>query len=194
MRMSHFMRVIVVLLLTSLAATCVARAAFVASTCAKVALVIGNAKYTDNDTVVNEVANGTQDVADVLKRDGFEVERGLNLSGDTMRQALERFYAKIQQDGVALIFDGFGIQSARLSYLLPVDAQTWVEPDVVRDGCNLETPLGQMNTRGASVKVAIIDAASPNPFERRFRRYSAGLAPPSSQTTRSRSIRRRSAP
>jgi tetratricopeptide (TPR) repeat protein len=34
-----------------------------------------------------------------------------------------------------------------------------------------------MNTRGASVKIAIIDAARRNPFERRFRRYSAGLAP-----------------
>jgi tetratricopeptide (TPR) repeat protein len=117
-------------------------------------------------------------VADELKRDGFDVERGLNLSGDAMRQALDRFYAKIQQGGVALIFfDGFGIQSARQTYLLPVDAQIWVEPDVVRDGFNLETILGEMNTRGASVKIAIIDAARRNPFERRFRRYSAGLAP-----------------
>jgi tetratricopeptide (TPR) repeat protein len=175
--MSHFMRTIVVLLLTGLAAICGPHNAL-AATSPKVALVIGNAKYPDNDVVMNEVTNDTQDVADELKRDGFDVERGLNLSGDAMRQALDRFYAKIQQGGVALIFfDGFGIQSARQTYLLPVDAQIWVEPDVVRDGFNLETILGEMNTRGASVKIAIIDAARRNPFERRFRRYSAGLAP-----------------
>lgn len=170
------MRIIVVLLLTSLAAICGPRKAF--ATSPKVALVIGNAKYPDNDVVMNEVTNDTQDVADELKRDGFDVARGVNLSGDAMRQALDRFYAKIHQGDVALIFfDGFGIQSARQTYLLPVDAQIWVEPDVVRDGFNLETILGEMNTRGASVKVAIIDAARRNPFERRFRRYSAGLAP-----------------
>ena len=177
MRMSHFMRIICVLLLTCLAAICGPRATLAAAS-SKVALVIGNAKYPDNDTVMNEVTNDTQDVADELKRDGFEVDRGFNLSGDAMRQALDRFYAKIRRGGVALIFfDGFGIQSARQTYLLPVDAQIWAEPDVVRDGFNLETILGEMNTRGASVKIAVIDAARRNPFERRFRRYSAGLAP-----------------
>ena len=34
-----------------------------------------------------------------------------------------------------------------------------------------------MNNRGAAVKIALIDASRRNPFERRFRRYSAGLAP-----------------
>ncbi len=177
MRMSHLMRIICVLLLTCLAAICGAGDAL-AATSPKVALVIGNAKYPDNDTVMNEVANDAQDLADELKRDGFDVERGLNLSGDMMRQALDRLYGKIEQGGVALIFfGGFGIQSARQTYLIPVDAQIWAESDVAHDGFNLETILGEMNTRGASVKIAIIDAARRNPFERRFRRYSAGLAP-----------------
>ncbi len=34
-----------------------------------------------------------------------------------------------------------------------------------------------MNSRGAAVKIALLDASRRNPFERRFRRYSAGLAP-----------------
>src|SRR6185437_595878 len=175
--MSHFMRTIVVLLLTGLAAICGPHSAL-AATSPKVALVIGNAKYPDNDVVMNEVTNDAQDVADELRRDGFDVERSLNLTGDAMRQALSRFYAKIQPGSVALLFfDGFGIQSARLTYLLPVDAQIWVEADVARDGFNLETILNEMNTRGAAVKIALIEAARRNPFERRFRRYSAGLAP-----------------
>jgi tetratricopeptide (TPR) repeat protein len=178
MLVSHFMRFIVVLLLAGLVAIFGHHDAFAAGTSSKAALVIGNAKYPDNDTVMNDATNDAQDVADELKRDGFDVDRGMNLSGDAMRQAIERFYAKIQQGGVALLFfDGFGIQSARQTYLLPVDAQIWAEPDVVHDGFNLEAILGEMNTRGASVKIAVIDAARRNPFERRFRRYSAGLAP-----------------
>jgi caspase domain-containing protein/tetratricopeptide repeat protein len=146
----------------------------------KVALVIGNAQYPDNDAVLNDAANDAQDLADDLKRDGFDVEKGVNLTGDAMRQALKRFYTRIQQQpgGVALIFfSGFGVQSSRQTYLLPVDAQIWVEGDVVRDGFSLESILGEMNSRGAAIKVAILDASRRNPFERRFRRYSAGLAP-----------------
>jgi tetratricopeptide (TPR) repeat protein len=172
------MRLVVVLLLTSLVAIFANRDALAAGP-SRVALVIGNAKYPDNDVdVMNDVINDTQDVADELKRDGFDVTGSINLSGDAMRQALDRFYAKIEPGSAALIFfDGFGVQSARQTYLLPVDAQIWAENDVVHDGFNLETILQEMNNRGASVKIAIIDAARRNPFERRFRRYSAGLAP-----------------
>jgi tetratricopeptide (TPR) repeat protein len=171
------MRLFAVLLLTSLFMAVVyidaARAAP-----AKLALVIGNAKYPDNDLPMSDATNDAQDVADELRRDGFDVERGLNLTGDAMRQALSRFYAKIQPGSVALLFfDGFGVQSARQTFLLPVDAQIWVEADVTRDGFNLETILSEMNARGATVKIALLEAARRNPFERRFRRYSAGLAP-----------------
>lgn len=149
-----------------------------AADAAKIALVIGNAKYPDNEFVLNDAANDAQNVADELTRDGFIVDRQINLTGDGMRQALDRFYARIERDSVALIFfDGFGIQSNRQSYLLPVDAQIWTEPDVSRDGFSLDAILAEMNTRGAAIKIALIDASRRNPFERRFRRYSAGLAP-----------------
>lgn len=145
---------------------------------AKIALVIGNARYPDNQAVLNEVANDAQDVAEELKRDGFAVDRQSNLTADAMRQVLDRFYARIERGAVALIFfGGFAIQSNRQTYLLPVDAQVWTEPDVSRDGFSLDTILAEMNTRGAAIKIALIDASRRNPFERRFRRYSAGLAP-----------------
>ena len=37
--------------------------------------------------------------------------------------------------------------------------------------------LGEINSRGAGVKIALLDASRRNPFERRFRSFSAGLAP-----------------
>lgn len=140
--------------------------------------MIGNAKYPDNELVLTDAANDAQDVANELTRDGFVVDRQINLTGDTMRQSLDRFYARIERGAAALIFfDGFGIQSNRQTYLLPVDAQIWTEPDVSRDGFSLDAILAEMNTRGAAIKIAVIDASRRNPFERRFRRYSAGLAP-----------------
>ncbi|MCK1712365.1 caspase family protein [Bradyrhizobium sp. 143] len=142
------------------------------------ALVIGNAKYPDADAPLKEPLNDARDIADELKRDGFSVEIGENLTSDGMRRAFEKLYGKIKPGSVALVFfSGFGIQSARQSYMLPVDAQIWTESDVRRDGFSLEMVLGELNTRGAGVKIALIDASRRNPFERRFRSFSAGLTP-----------------
>jgi tetratricopeptide (TPR) repeat protein len=142
------------------------------------ALVIGNAKYPDADSPLKEPINDARQVADELKRDGFTVEIGENLTGDNMRRAFDRLYNKLRPGSVALIFfSGFGISSNRQSYMIPVDAQIWTESDVRRDGLSLETVLGEINNRGAGVKIALIDASRRNPYERRFRPGSQGLAP-----------------
>lgn len=144
----------------------------------RIALVIGNAKYPDAEAPLKEPINDARDIAAELKRDGFEVDTGENLGGDGMRRALEKFYGKISPGTVALVyFSGFGIQSSRQSYMIPVDAQIWTEADVRRDGFSLETVLNELNGRGAGVKIALLDASRRNPFERRFRSFSAGLAP-----------------
>src|SRR5436189_4457833 len=142
------------------------------------ALVLGNAKYPDADAPLKEPINDAREVADELKRDGFNVEVGENLTGEAMRRAFDKLYGKIKPGSVALIFfSGFGVQSGRQSYMIPIDAQIWTEPDVRRDGFSLESVLGEINGRGAGVKIALIDASRRNPFERRFRSFSAGLAP-----------------
>ena len=142
------------------------------------ALVVGNAKYPDADAPLKEPVNDARSVADELKRDGFTVEVGENLTGDGMRKAFERLYGHIKPGSVALIFfSGYGVQSNRQSFMIPVDAQIWTEADVRRDGISLETILGEINNRGAGVKIALIDASRRNPYERRFRSFSAGLAP-----------------
>lgn len=144
----------------------------------RIALVIGNSKYPDAEAPLKEPVNDARDVADELKRDGFNVEIGENLTGDAMRRAFDRLYGRIKPGSVALIFfSGFGVQSNRQSFMIPVDAQIWTEADVRRDGFSLETVLGEINSRGAGVKIALVDASRRNPFERRFRSFSAGLAP-----------------
>src|SRR6201995_4190292 len=104
------------------------------------ALVIGNAKYPDADAPLKEPLTDARAVADELKRDGFAVDTGENLTGDGMRRAFDKLYGKLKPGSVALIFfSGFGIQSNRQSYMIPVDAQIWTEQDVRHDGFSLET-------------------------------------------------------
>jgi lipoprotein NlpI len=170
------MKIRLVLLLTLIFAVASAAPSFAAGD--RYALVIGNAKYPDADAPLKEPINDARDVADELKRDGFNVDVQENLNGDGMRRAFDRLYGKLKPGSIALIFfSGFGVQSNRQSYMIPIDAQIWTEADVRRDGFSLETVLGEINSRGAGVKIALVDASRRNPFERRFRSFSAGLAP-----------------
>ena len=148
------------------------------SASARFALVIGNAKYPDNDAPLKDAVNDARELAIELRRDGFDVDIGENLTKDAMRSAFERLYGKIKPGSVALIFfSGYGIQSNRESYMIPVDAQIWTEPDVRRDGFSVDAILNQMNIKGANVKIAILNASRRSPLERRIRPVAAGLAP-----------------
>src|SRR5665213_1523867 len=172
------MRFFLALLVTSIFSVAPLAPSMAADRGDRFALVIGNSKYPDAEAPLKEPINDARDVADELKRDGFAVDIGENLTGDAMRKAFDKLYGRIKPGSVALIFfSGFGVQSNRQSYMIPVDAQIWTEADVRRDGFSIENVLGEINSRGAGVKIALIDASRRNPFERRFRSFSAGLAP-----------------
>src|SRR5262245_9150954 len=147
---------------------------------ARVALSIGNAKYPDADVPLKDPIADARALAETLKSGelGFDVELAENLTKDGMLRAFGRFYGKIKSGSVAMVFfSGYAIQSQRQSYLLPVDGQIWVESDVRRDGISLETILKEMNSRGASVQIAVLDASRRSALERRVRPVAAGLAP-----------------
>jgi uncharacterized caspase-like protein len=76
-----------------------------------------------------------------------------------------------------LFFGGYGVQAGRESYMIPVDATIWKEGDVRREGLSVESVLGIMEELGARTKLVVIDASRRNPYERRFRAFSHGLAP-----------------
>jgi uncharacterized caspase-like protein len=76
-----------------------------------------------------------------------------------------------------LFFGGYGIQVGRESYMIPVDAVIWKETDVRREGIAVESVLDAAKEFGASAKVVVLDASRRNPYERRFRTFSHGLAP-----------------
>lgn len=144
----------------------------------KIALVIGNAAYADAEQPLKNPVNNARAMADELRRIGFEVDLGENLATEAMRAAITRFYGKIKPGSTALLFfSGYGIQSNRQTYMVPVNAQIWTEYELQRVGYSLDSLLAEMNSRGASTKIVILDASRRNPFESRFRSFSAGLAP-----------------
>ena len=75
-----------------------------------------------------------------------------------------------------LFFGGYGVQSGRESYMIPIDATIWKESDVRHEGISIEAVLDVMKERGARAKLVVLDASRRNPYERRFRSYSHGLA------------------
>jgi formylglycine-generating enzyme required for sulfatase activity len=143
----------------------------------RVALIIGNASYPDASTPLSTTIRDARSLAEELRRSDFEIDLKENVGKDDMRRAIDAFIGKIRSGMAALFyFNGYGIQVARQSYLIPVNAQVWTEADVRRDGISVDDVLAQMHRKGAKVKIIIIDAARRNPFERRFRAAPAGLA------------------
>ena len=143
----------------------------------RIALVIGNANYPEADKPLNVVLRDARLLAEELRRNGFDVELKENASKEDMRRAIEAFTGKIRPGAAALFyFGGYGIQVARQNYLLPSNAQVWSESDVSREGTSVDNLLAEMNRRGARTKIVVLDASRRNPFERRFRRSSLGLA------------------
>jgi uncharacterized caspase-like protein len=143
-----------------------------------IALVIGNARYPDDDAALKQPVRDARAVADELRARGFDIVFGENLTRQGMQDALASFTARITAGSTALMFfSGYGVQSGRQSYMVPVDAQIWREADVRHDGIAIDPVVADMDAHGASVKLVVIDASRRNPFERRFRGLSIGLAP-----------------
>lgn len=144
----------------------------------RVALVIGNGRYPDAVAPLTQPINDARALSSALRQDGFDVDVIEDANKDDMLRAVERLKSKIRPDTVVMLyFGGFGVQAGRESYMIPVDAAIWKESDVRRAGVSVESVLDAMADRGAHAKLVVIDASRRNPYERRFRTFSHGLAP-----------------
>jgi len=144
----------------------------------RVALVIGNGHYPDASAPLAQPINDARGLTAALRAKGFDVDVVEDATKDDMARAIVRLKAKINKDTVAMLFfGGYGVQVGRESFMIPVDAAIWKEADVRRDGVSIEQVLDAMTEKGAKAKLVVVDASRRNPYERRFRSYSHGLAP-----------------
>ena len=145
---------------------------------ARLALVVGNGHYPDANAPLTQPINDARALTGALRRDGFDVDVVEDATKDDMARAVERLQSKITADSVVMLFfGGYGVQIGRESYMIPVDAKIWKEADVRRDGLSIERVLDVMKQHGARAKLVVVDASRRNPYERRFRAFSHGLAP-----------------
>jgi uncharacterized caspase-like protein len=144
----------------------------------RVALIIGNGHYPDAAAPLAQPINDARALSASLRRDGFDVDVVEDATKDDMSRALDRLRRRIRSDSVVMLFfGGYGVQVGRQSYMIPVDATIWKEIDVKREGVSVESVLDVMKEQGARAKLVVVDASRRNPYERRFRSYSHGLAP-----------------
>jgi len=150
----------------------------IGKTANQVALVIGNGHYPDASAPLAQPINDARGLTAALRTKGFDVDVVEDATKDDMARAIDRLKAKIKPDTVVMLFfGGYGVQVGRESFMIPVDAAIWKEADVRRDGVSIEQVLDAMTEKGAKAKLVVVDASRRNPYERRFRSYSHGLAP-----------------
>lgn len=144
----------------------------------KLALIIGNGNYPDAAEPLNQPINDANGLAYAMRRHGFDVDVVEDGTRTDMARALERLKSRIRPGSVVMLFfGGYGVQSRQETYMIPTDAMIWKEADVRHEGMSVETVLHAINERGARATLAVLDASRRNPYERRFRTYSHGLAP-----------------
>jgi uncharacterized caspase-like protein len=145
---------------------------------ARLALIIGNGHYPDASAPLAQPINDARALTATLRRNGFDVDVVEDASKDDMHRAISRLKSRINKDAVVMLFfGGYGVQAGRESFMVPVDARIWKESDVKREGISVESVLEEIRERGARAKLVVIDASRRNPYERRFRSFSHGLAP-----------------
>jgi uncharacterized caspase-like protein len=144
----------------------------------RIALVIGNGHYPDANAPLSQPINDARALTAALRSDGFDVDVVEDATRDDINRSIARLKSKLKPDSVVLLFyGGYGIQVGRESFMIPVDATIWTEADVRRDGVSVESVLDAMKEQGACAKLVVLDASRRNPYERRFRTFSHGLAP-----------------
>jgi uncharacterized caspase-like protein len=144
----------------------------------RVALVIGNSLYPDAERLLPASVANASVIAKSLERAGFHAVLLKNAKRQDVLAAADSIGAAIKPGAaVAIYFDGLAIQSDGRNFLIPTDAEIWTEAGVKRAGVDLEALMNQLRADGAGAELVMLNGARRNPFERRFRIYSHGLAP-----------------
>jgi hypothetical protein len=141
----------------------------------RVALVIGNGAY--KDAPLRNAVNDARSMSTRLTALGFEVITAENADRDAMQRSILKFASKLQGETTGLFYyAGHGIQSRGRNHLLPVDAKVASERALRFESVDVQVVLEEMAFAGNRINIVILDACRNNPFERRFRGGSRGLA------------------
>ncbi len=141
----------------------------------RVALVIGNGAYAE--APLKNPVNDAIDIAQKLKKFGFDVTLKTNVELRGPESAVRSFGKSLRNGGTGLFyFAGHGIQVKGRNYLIPIGAVLESEGDVKYEAVDAGLVLAKMEDARNKLNIVILDACRNNPFARSFRSASAGLA------------------
>ena len=142
----------------------------------RTALVIGNSDYKLMPLTNPE--NDAEDIASKLKTLGFEVMFEKNRSQSETKSLIRKFGQKLKQKGgVGLFFyAGHGLQIDGKNYLVPVDFNAAAAYEVADAAIDANLITGAMEEAANPMNIILLDACRDNPFPRKNRSGSRGLA------------------
>ena len=147
----------------------------IAYSAARVALVIGNASYVD--APLRNPVNDANAMATALNDYGFDVVKVVDATNKQMQMAVVKFAGKLGPDVTSVFYyAGHGVQVDGANFLVPVGAELDSELSFSFEALDVRHVLNAMENAGSRLNLVILDACRNNPFERRLRGQSNGLA------------------
>jgi len=140
------------------------------------ALIIGNSDYKIGP--LKNPVNDANDMATLLRKKEFLVEKLNNATEKQMNQAIRQFTNNLHQKNAIGLFyyAGHGVEVDGRNYLIPIDANIENENDVKYESVDAGRIMDGMERAGNNLNLVILDACRNNPFARSFRSVSRGLA------------------
>jgi tetratricopeptide (TPR) repeat protein len=134
----------------------------------RAALVIGNAAYPGAARLLNP-GNDADDVASALRRLGFEVIEGKDLTLAGFAAVIAQFRDKATGADTALIYyAGHGMQLGQQNWLMPIDTRVSSEFEARYSNVALPDLLAEIEARATTILV-FIDACRENPLAEELR-------------------------
>ncbi len=130
----------------------------------RIALVIGNNNYTHKrlGTLQNPI-NDARAMKKALKKLGFSVYYGENLTVRDMDKKVSKFSRALRHGGVGLFFfAGHGIESQGQNYLMGTNSNIDDEDDVSYESLELKKVLQKMQNSGNRLNIVLLDGNGKN--------------------------------
>ena len=151
----------------------------------RIALVIGNSKYSELGVLPNTI-NDARGINKSLLEMGYKTKLVLDASESSLRRDIRNFAAESENSSIALVYyAGHGGQVGGENYLLPVDIDIPKrESDIQLSAIKVDDIINSLRSK---TKVIFLDACRDNPalirsLSKGRGSYRGGLAPASSST------------
>ena len=139
----------------------------------KVALVIGNSQYPEENYLKNPVNDALAMDTALISID-FNVSCYTDCKFKDFKKYVKEFGKKARGADMALFyFSGHGMQYKGTNYLVPIDSEINEEEDIHDETVSLARIEARISDANPRLALFILDACRNNPYERRMRNVAA---------------------